>query len=142
MNLDDILISKLDRIAVEGGDVLHAMKATDSGFLDFGEAYFSMISFKAIKAWKLHHKMTLNLVVPLGRVLFVFKSDDSHFFREEVIGGKDYKRITVPPGIWFGFQGLEKEGSLILNIADISHDPNEVSRLNISELDYLWKECI
>ena len=32
----------------------------------FEEAYFSLIDKDAVKAWKRHKTMTLNLVVPLG----------------------------------------------------------------------------
>ena len=36
------------------------------------EIYFSWINKKAIKGWKLHKKMSMNLVVPIGKVKFVF----------------------------------------------------------------------
>ena len=72
ISVDQILVTPLERIPLKGGDVLHAMKCTDPGFVDFGEAYFSLIDIDAIKAWKRHLRMTLNIMVPLGAVQFVF----------------------------------------------------------------------
>lgn len=137
--VEDILISDPKIISVPGGDVLHAMKNLDLGYRGFGEAYFSRIEFGAIKAWKRHLRMTLNLVVPVGRVLFHFV-DECGGVTHLVIGPSSYKRLTVPPGIWFGFKGLDENGSLLLNIADIPHDPTEVQRKDASEIQVNWKE--
>lgn len=137
--IDVIQVTSLKRIATPGGDVLHALKASDSGFAGFGEAYFSLVAPGAVKAWKCHMRMTLNLVVPIGAVRFVFYShDQNEMFRREEIGESRYVRLTVPPGVWFGFQGLGSGFSLVMNLADIEHDPSEVLRKSVSEFDYDW----
>ncbi len=141
MILADILLTPLSRIEAAGGDVLHAMKQGDVGYVRFGEAYFSWVSAGAVKAWKRHTRMTMNLIVPVGQVRFVFRlsnTDGADEFRVEEIGVDRYARITVPPGIWFGFQGLRTPQSLVLNIASIPHDPNEVERLTLSDINYAW----
>jgi len=133
-----ISLHPLKKISLDGGNVLHAIKKTDPGFVDFGEAYFSIVNFNAVKAWKLHQSMTLNLVVPIGRVLFVFFLPDKNIFKEIVIGESNYQRITVSPGIWFGFKGLHESDSLIMNVADIEHNPDEVLRKSVNEFKYDW----
>jgi len=138
MSLNDILIAPLARIPTSGGDVLHAMKQSDTGYAGFGEAYFSWVAAGAIKAWKRHTRMTMNIVVPVGKVRFVFRLDGGDEFRVEEIGVDRYARLTVPPGIWFGFQGLAAPQSLVLNIANIPHDHNEVERLALSDIKYGW----
>lgn len=140
MSLDDILITPLSRIATAGGDVLHAMKQNDAGYAGFGEAYFSWVATGAVKAWKRHTRMTMNVIVPVGQVRFVFRLDGADKFRVEEVGVDRYARLTVPPGIWFGFQGLAVLQSLVLNIANISHDPSEVERLAVSEINYDWAQ--
>ena len=117
---------------------MHAMKYSDSGFSGFGEAYFSWITPGVVKAWKLHRRMTLNLVAPLGVVRLVFYLPDSAGFRMEEIGDINYSRLTVPPGIWFGFQGRGGTPSLLLNLADIPHDPLEVEHRKLGEIPYNW----
>ncbi len=139
MSLSDVLVTTLNRIQTTGGDVLHAMKDSDVGFSGFGEAYFSWIFCGAVKAWKRHMRMTMNLVVPVGQVRFVFWDAEAASFREEEIGSARYVRLTVPPGIWFGFQGLAESQSLVLNLGSIPHDPDEVERLPQDGIQYTWK---
>jgi dTDP-4-dehydrorhamnose 3,5-epimerase len=140
VRLNDILVTPLKQIEVSGGNVLHAIKKSDFGFNGFGEAYFSSIETGAIKAWKLHKVMYMNLIVPIGLVRFVFCLNDKskNNFRIEEIGFKNYNRITVPPGIWFGFMGLADQKSIILNFANIEHDQNEVEKLNTNSIIFDW----
>ena len=138
VSLNEICVTPLKRISVTGGDVLHAVKKSDTGYVDFGEAYFSLVEFGAIKAWKRHLQMTLNLVVPIGEVQFVL-IDSVGLIREERIGEGHYARLTIPPGIWFGFQGVSKKTALLLNIADIEHSPDEVERKELDEVKYDWE---
>ena len=42
-----------------------------------------------------------------------------------IIGEKQYRRLTIPPGIWYGFKGLSEEKNLLHNISNIEHDPDE-----------------
>lgn len=137
VELKDILVTPLKRISTTGGDVLHFLKKTDNGFRGFGEAYFTMIQSGAIKAWKKHTIMHMNLVVPKGHVRFVFHlPNDEDRFRVIDIGENPYARITVPPGIWFGFKGLDASDSLICNFADIVHDIRESERCPVSEIAF------
>jgi dTDP-4-dehydrorhamnose 3,5-epimerase len=137
VTVDDIITTSLKIVSVEGGNVMHAMKFTDAGYVDFGEAYFSKIDMSAIKAWKKHNNMTLNLIVPFGSVRLIF-IDDKGGVREELIGDGKYARVTVPPGIWFGFQGRTAPFSIVLNIADIPHSPDEVERKDIEKIQFDW----
>ena len=138
IKLESISLNPLKRIKLEDGDVLHALKSNDTEFKSFGEAYFSFVNYGKIKAWKLHKLMTLNLIVPIGEVKFVFTNNKSSEFREIIIGEESYKRITVPPGIIFGFQGKSKGANLLLNIADIQHDGAESIRFNLDFINYKW----
>jgi len=139
--IEDVIVTRLEIVDTPGGNVMHGMKETSAGFAGFGEAYFSQIDNNAIKAWKRHKKMTLNLMVPVGEIKFVLfdDRDESNVrFQEVIISKNNYCRLTVPPMVWMGFQGLAKEGSMLLNIADIEHDPDEVDRLKIDNLNYDW----
>lgn len=138
-SVNDIIITELSRIPVLGGDVQHALKNTDLGFHGFGEVYFSRVNFKKIKAWKMHKEMTLNLVVPVGKVRFVFFSRSLLGpYRTETIGEDSYSRLTVPPCLWFGFIGLGQTDSLVVNIANIPHDPEESVSKEIDEIPFNW----
>ena len=133
-----IKFQKLKRINVEGGDVLHILKSNEESFKSFGEAYFTFIESGFIKAWKKHTKMTMNLVVPEGKVRFVFYCEVKNKFLIYDIGKDNYGRITVPPNYWFGFKGLSKEKSLIINISNIIHAEEEVKRLDLKSINFKW----
>ena len=136
--MDKVSISNLKIISTEGGDILHALKKSERVFNGFGEAYFSQINFNKIKAWKRHKRMTCNLIVPYGKVRFVFFDNLEGNKNIIDIGSENYCRITVLPGIWFGFKGLNSPSSLILNIADIPHEPNEIERKEIQAINFDW----
>ncbi len=139
--IEDVLTTKLDVIDTPGGNVMHAMKETSIGYAGFGEAYFSQVDKGAIKAWKRHKEMTLNLIVPVGEIRFVLFDDrevSNTQFQEVIISKDNYCRLTVPPMIWMGFQGLSGAGSMLLNIANIEHNPHEVDKRNIEQIEFNW----
>ena len=141
--LKGMSITDLDIIEGESGSIFHVIKNIDSGFIDFGEVYFSTVHKDAIKAWKMHERMTLNLVVPIGSVLFNFidyrgQSETYNKTYKIVLSQQPYRRLTVPPGIWFGFKGLSTKMNLVCNVADLPHDPNEVVRKNIDDIEIDW----
>lgn len=144
ITVDGVLITLLKRIYHPQGDVFHGMKKSDPGFLGFGEAYFSTIHTDNVKPWKKHLEMTLNFVVPVGEIRFVIYDDreDSptkHNFFDVTLGENNYQRITIPPGVWVAFQGIGSKLNLLLNLANLEHDPNEIERMeNLSDIEYKW----
>ena len=74
-NLEGVILTPLKIVNMVQGDIFHGMKSLDKGFNGFGEAYFSSINPGMIKAWKRHNIMTLNLIVPIGKVSFVIFDD-------------------------------------------------------------------
>jgi dTDP-4-dehydrorhamnose 3,5-epimerase len=141
--MQGVLLTPLKDIPLDAGNVLHGMKKEDPGFTGFGEAYFSTVQSGAVKAWKRHRKMTLNLMVPVGEVRFVLFDDRNNspnhgqYFSIN-LSRKNYQRLTVPPMLWMGFQGISEGTNLLLNIADIPHDPEEVNRKGLEELNFHW----
>ena len=137
--LGGIITTQLSKIPTDGGDVLHGIKKNEETYFGFGEAYFSNINKGKIKGWKLHKDMTMNLIVPSGTVKFVFFDEKLKSHKELTIGRLNYCRVTVPPKIWFAFQGLDnKYPNLVFNFANLEHDPNEVIRKEINEIFYNW----
>ena len=142
-NIDDVILTSLGIIEVEGGNVLHAMKQEDKGFSSFGEAYFSTVEHKVIKGWKRHFEMTLNIVVPIGHIRFVLFDDRDNsktkgFYQEVSLSRNNYQRLTVPSMMWFAFEGIAKESSLLLNLASIPHRKEEQENLPLDEIRYKW----
>ena len=141
--IQGVSLTPLKIISGDAGDVLHAMKRTDPFFFGFGEVYFSTVNKGQIKTWKRHQKMTLNIIVPCGEIKFVLYDDragsptNGRTF-EVTLSRRNYQRLTVPPKIWIAFQGLGEGLNMLLNIADIPHDPEEADRRDISAIQYEW----
>ncbi len=143
--IEGVVVTPLKIIEAPTGDIYHVLKNHDKSFSTFGEAYFSSVGEQEIKGWKKHKKMTLNIVVPVGEIRFVLydnrpESLTSGRFLSLNISKSNYCRLTVPPGIWMGFQGIGKEINLLLNIASIPHDPEEADNLPIinNVFEYDW----
>ena len=143
VNINGIILTPLKKIQHPRGDILHGIKKSDIGFEGFGEAYFSTIKGGQMKGWNRHKRMTLNLVVPIGEVTFVIyddreKSSSKGRFSSIVLSPLNYKRLTVPPKLWLAFKGNGSNTSLILNVASIEHDPNEIEKLDLDKIVYHW----
>jgi len=126
--------------------VMHMLRCDSHIFDIFGEIYFSIVNSTAVKAWKLHKKMTINLAVPLGSIRLVLYDDrpDSPTRRkiqELVVGEDNYSLIKIPPMIWNGFQGLSKPKTIVANCATQPHDPEEIDRLDAFDpsIPYDWE---
>jgi len=85
----------------------------------------------------------LNLLVPIGEIKFVIYDSRPHsptknVFQEIILSRNNYQRLMVPSKVWMGFQGRGKETAMLLNIADIIHNPDEVDRKLITGINYDW----
>jgi dTDP-4-dehydrorhamnose 3,5-epimerase len=145
MTIDGLIKTDLNIIRNADGDIYHGLKEVDPGFVGFGEAYFSTIKHCSIKAWKKHLDMTMNFIVPVGRIGIAIYDDrvDSRtngVFNSYILSPKAYFRLTIPPLLWVGFKGLSDSDSFLLNIANITHNPNEVVHKTIDEIKFNWSE--
>ena len=139
--LAGMIKTDLNIIEADSGSIYHGVKNTDTGFMEFGEVYFSSVKKDKTKAWKLHKEMTLNLFVPIGSVQFCFVDgrEKAKTYNENygiILSQNPYLRLTVPPGLWFGFRGISEGLNFICNVADIPHDPDEVLRKELNEIEW------
>lgn len=133
--LINVVYSKPEIFETEKGPVYKGIGRDDSGFKSFGEAYFSFINHNDIKGWKCHTKMTCNLMCISGEIKIILCDlDDSKMevieTIEFILSRKEYGRLTIPPGVWFGIKGLQGE-NIILNVADIVHEDGEVKTMDV-----------
>jgi len=126
-----VALVSLRVITDERGSVLQMLRCDAADFEQFGECYFSEVLPGRIKAWKRHRTQTQNLAVPVGRIRMVLFDDRaaSATAGQVVVlelGRPDaYRRLTIPPGLWYGFGCLGNVPALIANCADAPHQPDE-----------------
>ena len=143
---EGISITDLKIIPNEKGDIFHALKSSENSFTSFGEAYFTTIKKGAVKGWKKHNSMVSNLIVPYGRIKFVFIDDrDESRTKTQVficeLSLSNYKRITINANIWFAFEGLD-DYNLLLNISNILHDPSESQNIELENSMFSYNELV
>lgn len=142
VNIMGVALHPLKHISVPKGDIYHALKSTDEGYTGFGEAYFSQIESGEVKGWKRHNRMTLNIIVPVGKIRFVIFDDREGSktfgqFQEVTLSPEDnYQRLTLAPGLWMAFQGMDNKTSMLMDIIPEPHDPTEASRKDLKEIVY------
>jgi dTDP-4-dehydrorhamnose 3,5-epimerase len=144
--IDGVRLSPLREIADERGAVLHMLRVDAEDFTQFGECYLSEILPGAVKAWKRHRAQTQLFAVPAGRIRIVIYDPRteaaSHGCLQVLdLGRPDaYARLRIPPGLWYGFACLSPGPALIVNCADMIHDPRECDILapNDAGIPYDW----
>jgi dTDP-4-dehydrorhamnose 3,5-epimerase len=143
--IDGVQIIPLKRIPDERGSVMHMLKRTDPHFREFGEIYFSTVYPGVVKGWHLHERMWLNYACLVGHVKFVLfderpQSPTKGELQVVTIGERNYALVTVPPGIWNGFMGVDAKEAIVANCATIPHDPAEIRRLDPrkNHIPYDW----
>ena len=140
--IEGIDLYPLKHIEVLNGDIYHALKSTDIGYVGFGEAYFSQIESGKIKGWKRHNKLVLNIVVIVGSIKFVFYDDRSGSlskgkYQEIILSpSTNYQRLVVAPGLWMAFGGMGNTTSMLMDIIPEPHDIHEADRLDLSFFPY------
>ncbi len=144
-NIDGVVVKSLKKIPDERGCICQMLRCDDPIFERFGEIYFSMVYPGAIKGWHLHEKMTLIYTVIQGMIKLVLYDDreDSPTkgnLKELFIGEENYCLVKIPAKIWNGFKGIGTKPAIVANCATLSHDPDEIKRMEpfTSKIPYDW----
>jgi dTDP-4-dehydrorhamnose 3,5-epimerase len=145
-SIEGVKVTRLREIKDSRGSILHMIRKDSPDFTGFGECYFSEVLPGAVKAWKRHQKQSQYWAVPVGRlrvVLFDDRAGSRSHGKIEVLelGRPDhYVGLKIPPGIWYGFSSIGPSTSLIVNCADLMHDPSEgeTKAVNDPQIPYRW----
>ncbi len=143
--MEGVSLTPLTVIKNEKGDIYKCIDNTDLDYNGFGELYFSAVNPSEIKGWTKHTVMTLNLIVNTGEICVVIYDDRKESktynnFYSVRLSINNYKRLSISPGLWVALKGIGNQVNLVLNFADILHDPNEHIKLDLEEIAYNWEE--
>lgn len=131
-------LTKLNKISDKRGKIVKFLSKNSKNFKRFGEIYLSYVKYKSIKAWKMHSIASLNLMVIKGEVKFVFFDDKKKIFKKLSLKENSNKSIYIPKGLWFGFMGLKKSGSVIISLSTHIFHKKEINRKNLKEIKFNW----
>ena len=145
IKISGVKIIKKDQIVDDRGKIMHMMREDDENFKKFGEIYFSCVNPKAIKAWHLHKKMTLNYVAVHGKIRLILYDDRENSktkgnLQEILLSSENYFLVSIPPLVWNGFSSQDNNMAILANCSDIPHDKNKIVRIphNDPKIPYKW----
>ena len=134
----------LKKIPDDRGVVWHMLKKSDPAFDQFGEIYFTSVYQGVIKAWHRHRQMALNYACIVGAVKVVLvdgrdQSATKGQVEEYWLGEDNYCLLHIPKGVTNGMIGISHKLSVVANLASLEHDPTEMDRIDLNEIDYDWQ---
>lgn len=146
--IEGLTVTLLKRFSDERGAVLKFLQLDSPNFQGFGEAYFSLINESVVKGWKKHKKINQNFCVPHGEVMFVVYDDRKNsstrgVFQKIILNNNTkFQLLSMPPGLWYSFKGLNKEYSILANIIDQPHTQEESENIQIdsNQIPYNWTQ--
>ncbi len=104
------------------GDIYKIINKKSKNFSGFGELYLSSLNKGISKGWNFHKKMTLNLFVVKGRVMFFLKKDKKVF---RINLNEDQNEVlTIKPKVWVKMVNLSLKESKIINFSNLFNDKN------------------
>ena len=125
-----------ERIKNSKGDIYKLIKKDNLSRNNICESYISTVKYNKIKAWKYHKKISLNLIVTRGKVLFI--TFENNNFNKYILNEKKFEKLFIPKKIWYGFMGLEKNFSTILSFSNYFNSESEIMRKDIRDLPFDW----
>lgn len=145
--IQGLRLTQLKQISDDRGSVCHYLKSSSPVFKGFGEAYYSRVKENVIKGWKCHRRIFQNFCVPFGRIKIVVydnrpNSSTQGIFEEIILDDADnYFLLSMPPALWYAFKSESDGFSILANIINMPHDPDESSNLPLDtqEISYEWK---
>lgn len=146
LKIHDLSLVPLKQIIDPRGAVYHYFKADDPNFKGFGEAYFSKINPGVIKGWKYHHELFQHFCVPFGAIEIVVydgrEGSATYGAVDKVLlnDNNNYAKLSMPPKLWYSFKCVSEGFSLLANIIDKAHRPDEseVLSLDTNIIPYEW----
>jgi dTDP-4-dehydrorhamnose 3,5-epimerase len=138
---ETVRVTDLSQVHGPQGKVMHMLRSTDPMFTGFGEIYFSTIYPGVVKAWHKHAVKTVNLAVIHGLARIVAYTPEKGAVAR-VIGPENYKLISIPPGVWYGFQCIGPETAIIADCATHPFDAAEQTSLppDATEIPFDWED--
>ena len=93
----------------------------------------------------LYKESSLNYVCIKGKVRLTLFDDrpgskSKNEIQEIILSPREYNLITIPPNIWNGFKGLDKDESIIANCLTLPHNEKEMVRKSPDDryFNYKW----
>ena len=147
--IDGVKIKKLVVHHDERGMLMEILRADDSLFEKFGQAYITTAKPGFVKAWHYHKKQTDNFTCIKGKMrLVLFASRNNSKTKGElqeftISVEENPLLVQIPKNVYHGFESANGEESIVLNVCTVpyNHDNPDEYRLpfDTDKIKYKWK---
>ena len=143
-----VLVKNLEVRADERGRFVELVRADEPGLGAFGQVHLTTLYPGVVKAWHRHRHRTDTVCVVSGMArLGLYDAREDSKTKEELnqffLGVHAPLRITIPPGVWFGFKGIGDGEALMLVHTDQPHDPKDPDEERwdpvVNEIPFDWE---
>jgi hypothetical protein len=90
------------------------------------EIYTTTVKNGCDRGWRRHLRATTRLSAILGEIIVHIVSNVGSTFTYN-INSTSPSLLIIPPNYWFKFEGVDAS-SVIINMTDTKHDPDEMQR--------------
>jgi dTDP-4-dehydrorhamnose 3,5-epimerase len=147
--IDGVDVKELIIHPDERGRLFEILRSDDVIFRKFGQVYITTAFPGVIKAWHYHKIQTdyFTCVHGLAKLVLYDARDGSKSFgkvMEFVIGPHTPKLVSIPPGVYHGFQCVSDIEAIMINVPTEPYNPQNPDeyRLELSapEVPYDWSK--
>ena len=125
--ISGVSAKELKFIKDKRGRLAEILRSDDSVFKKFGQVYVTTAKPYAVKAWHYHKKQTDNFFCIFGKMrvgLYDSRRNSPTFGKtqEIIMSFEKPVLLTIPPGVWHGFECVGKKEAAIINICTHLYD--------------------
>lgn len=134
------VVKHLKTLLDDRGYLCELLRSDDPEFVKFGQAYISTTTPGTIKAFHRHFHKTDHIACVAGQVKLVVVSDDTQelVIWEYHLSPMSPKLITVPPGLWHGWQCVGTVEAVLVSVTTDAYDPNNKDEERVPAIENPW----
>lgn len=138
-----VQIRELKPIPDDRGWLMEILRSDWPQFAGFGQVYLTTVYPGVVKAWHMHKAQTDNMACVKGMVRLGLWDPETKEVMEIFMGERRPLLVTIPPGVYHGFQAIGPETAFIINVPDKLYnyeDPDEHRRpWDDPEIPFIWE---
>lgn len=146
--IEGVVIEKVEAKADERGRLVELFRSDSPHAPGFGQVHLTTVYPGVVKAWHRHRDRTDVLYCVAGTIRLGLYDDRPGTstpgeLREFFLGDHGPLRVTIPPGVWFGFKGVGTREALVVVLTDRLNNPRDPDeeRLDpqINDIPFDWE---
>lgn len=136
------LVKKLNTYLDDRGHLYEILRSDDPEFVNFGQVYLSTTTPGTIKAFHRHFRKTDHIACVAGQVKLVVISGEPFCSAPKIweyhLSPMSPKLITVPPGLWHGWQSVGPVEAILISITTEPHNPTDKDEERVAAVENPW----